>query len=254
MIELRNVRFSRGSTPILDGISFAVQTREHVAMLGGSGAGKTTLLRLIMGLIQPDSGSILIDGEDITRMNENELRTVRLKFTIVFQEGALFDSLTVKENVAFYLREYGAMREAEIDRAVREMLRVVGLDDVLDKMPNELSGGMKRRVAIARALVAQKPKMFLYDEPTADLDPINAENICRLMVQLTNGEKGFLMVTHEIIHALATADRFMFIRNGHLTFDGTRAEIVDPDNRQFREFVGKLYSPAVASSGKIHLK
>ena len=253
MIELRNVCFSRNSTAVLEGISFTVQTRERVAILGGSGAGKTTLLKLIMGLIRPDTGSILIDGEDITRMKEEQLRSVRLKFTIVFQEGALFDSLNVKENVAFYLREYSMMSEEDVERRVREMLAVVGLGDILEKMPSELSGGMKRRVAIARALVAQKPKMFLYDEPTSDLDPINAENICRLILKLTNGDKGFLMVTHEIIHALATADRFMFIRNGRLTFDGSRAEIVDPHNVQFKEFAGQLYSTAMASSGKIHL-
>lgn len=241
MIEIKSIRFSREKGIILDNVSFYIKADERVAILGGSGAGKTTLLKLILGLERPDSGEIIIDGEDIASMNEDQLRRVRTKFTIVFQDGALFDSLSVNDNVSFYLREQTRLNRTEIDRQVDTMLDVVGLRDVADEMPESLSGGMKRRVAIARALIAQKPEMFLYDEPTADLDPVNAEIICKLILKLSANEKGFMMVTHEILHALAVARRFLFIENGRLAFDGNRSELLDPANGQLRTFMGDLY-------------
>ena len=150
MIIFDRVSFSYGTRQILKEMSFSINADERVAILGGSGEGKTTLLKLILGLLRPDSGRIVIDGEDITDKTEDELREVRMKFSIVFQEGALFDSLNVKENVAFCLREYTRMSEEEIDRKVRELLRMVGLEHAMELMPEELSGGMHRRVAIAQ--------------------------------------------------------------------------------------------------------
>ncbi|HXX56811.1 MAG TPA: ATP-binding cassette domain-containing protein, partial [Thermodesulfovibrionales bacterium] len=191
-------------------------------ILGGSGEGKTTILKLVMGLIRPDSGEILIEGENITEKTEDDLREVRMKFSIVFQEGALFDSLDVKENVAFCLREYSAMSEEEIDRKVEELLKKVDVEHAKYLMPEELSGGMHRRVAIARSLASCDPKMFLYDEPTSGLDPVNADNICKLITALSEDGKGFMIVTHKLSDALKVADRFIFLKNGMIVFDGNR--------------------------------
>src|SRR4030043_1608206 len=185
MIRFDSVWFSYNTKQVLKDISFSMHAHEKVAILGESGEGKTTILRLILGLIRPDSGHIIIDGEDIANKTEDELSQGRRKFSIVFQEGALFDSLNVKENVAFCLREYTRMSEDEIDKQVKELLRIVGLEEASELMPEELSGGMHRRVSIARSLAACKPRMFLYDEPTSGLDPINADNICRLILELS---------------------------------------------------------------------
>jgi len=241
MVELRNVLFSRERRVILNNLSFSVGAAERVAIFGGSGAGKTTLLKLILGLERPDAGEIFIDGEEISGLGEDRLRLVRPKFTIVFQEGALFDSLNVWDNVAFYLRERTNLGEGEIRRQVEEMLDVVGLRDAADEMPESLSGGMKRRAALARALVGRQPKMFLYDEPTADLDPANAEIICKLILRLAADGKGFLIVTHEILHGLAVADRFLFIKNGCIAFDGDRNAMVAWADNPLKTFMGELY-------------
>jgi len=236
MIVFDKVLFSYNSQQVLNGVSFSINGNERVAILGGSGEGKTTILKLILGLIRPDSGRIIIDGEDITSKTEDELRKVRTKFSIVFQEGALFDSLNVKENVAFCLREYSKMSEEEIDHNVREILRIVDMEHAIDLMPDELSGGMHRRVAIARSLAASEPMMFLYDEATTGLDPINADNICRLVVNLSKNGKGLIIVTHKVSDALKVAKRFMFLKEGRIIFDGNRDELlhtVDPEIQMF---------------------
>jgi phospholipid/cholesterol/gamma-HCH transport system ATP-binding protein len=245
VIELKDVTFFREDRMVFNRIGFSIREGERIAVLGNSGSGKTTLLRLIMGLERPHSGSIIIDGVDITLLSEKQLFPIRMKFSIVFQEGALFDSLNVNDNIAFPLRENHRMNNTEIDAAVRQILKTIGLEESLHLMPQELSGGMKRRVAIARALVAQHPEMFFYDEPTSDLDPVNAEIICRLMLKLSSSGNGFIMVTHEIIHALAVAERFMVIKDGDLTFDGDREQLFDPRNSTMREFIGRLNWQAV---------
>lgn len=222
MIVFDNVRFSHGERTVLRGMSFSVEADERVAILGGSGEGKTTILRIVMGLLRPDSGRILIDGEDINSMTEAQLRKVRMKFSIVFQEGALFDSVNVYENVAFPLRENPNLTEEEIEKKVRELLRIVGMEDSVDLMPEELSGGMHRRVAIARALAACEPRMFLYDEPTSALDPANAEIILGLIAKLSEDGRGFILVSHEVRHAMKVAARFMFLKKGLLLFDGDK--------------------------------
>ena len=157
MIVFDDVHFSYNEREVLSGVSFSAGFHEKVAVLGGSGEGKTTILRLILGLIRPDKGRIIIDGDDITRKEEGELRDARMKFSIVFQEGALFDSLNVKENVAFCLREYTGMSEEEIDARVRDILSTVGVESALEFMPEELSGGMHRRVSLARSLAVTRP-------------------------------------------------------------------------------------------------
>jgi phospholipid/cholesterol/gamma-HCH transport system ATP-binding protein len=237
MIVFDNVDFSYGARKVLRQASFSVEFHERVAVLGGSGEGKTTILRLILGLIRPDAGRILVDGVDITHMGERELRDVRMKFSIVFQEGALFDSLNVKENVAFCLREYTKMSEAEIETRVREILGTVGVEHALELMPEELSGGMHRRVSIARSLAMATPRMFLYDEPTTGLDPVNADNICRLIADLSKDGRGFVMVTHKVSDAMKVANRFMFLHEGKVLFDGGRQELLRTDIHEMRVLV-----------------
>jgi phospholipid/cholesterol/gamma-HCH transport system ATP-binding protein len=226
VIEFQKVSFSYGSRSVLEEITFRIEGRERVAILGSSGEGKTTVLKLILGLLRADSGRILIDGEDITDKSEDDLRASRIKFSIVFQEGALFDSLNVKENVAFCLREYTRMSEEEIDAKVRSLLVRVGMESAMDLMPEELSGGMQRRVAIMRSLAAFEPEMFLYDEPTSGLDPVNADIIYKLMTELSQEGKGFIMVTHEVPAASRVSDRFLLLANGRLIFDGNKKELL----------------------------
>ncbi|MBM4129040.1 MAG: ATP-binding cassette domain-containing protein [Nitrospira sp.] len=240
MIIFDKVWFSYGAREVLRDVNFSINTNERVAILGESGEGKTTILRLIMGLIRPDSGKILIDGEDITQKTEDELREVRTKFSIVFQEGALFDSLTVKENVAFCLREYTKLSEEEIDKRVKELLRIVGIEEALYLMPEQLSGGMHRRVAIARSLAACEPKMFLYDEPTTGLDPVNSDNICKLTLQLSTAERGFIIVTHKVFDAMKVADRFMFLQTGMILFDGSKEGLLRETDPEIRAFLSEL--------------
>jgi phospholipid/cholesterol/gamma-HCH transport system ATP-binding protein len=239
MIEFEKVSFSYGEHHVLRDVSFSMRAHERLAILGGSGEGKTTILKLILGLVDPDSGKIIIEGDDITNKTEDELREVRMKFSIVFQEGALFDSLNVKENVAFCLREYSKLSEEEIDRKVREILKVVDVEPAIDLMTDELSGGMHRRVAIARSLAAYEPKVFLYDEPTTGLDPINADNICRLIVDLCKDGKGLITVTHKVSDAMKMAERFMFLKDGMILFDGDKDMLLHSTNDEIQRFISE---------------
>ena len=197
VIEFRDVHLAFDDKVILDGVSFSVRRGETKLILGRSGGGKSTTIRLILGLLKPDSGQVLIDGEDITQFTEEEMMHVRQKIGMVFQEGALFDSISVYENVAYRLREQN-VEEDEIEHEVRRMLQFVELEDAIDKMPAELSGGMRRRVGIARALVGD-PEIVLYDEPTAGLDPPTARTICELAIKLRDlQDVSSIFVTHEM--------------------------------------------------------
>jgi len=240
MIKFDRVCFSYGERTVLKDVSFLIDSGERVAILGGSGEGKTTILKLILGLLRPDSGRIMVDGQDITIKTESELRDVRMKFSIVFQEGALFDSLNVRENVAFCLREYTKLSEEEIDRRVRELLRIVGVENAIELMPDELSGGMHRRVAIARSLAVCDPAMFLYDEPTSGLDPVNADTICRLIIDLSKNERGFIIVTHKVYDAMRVAGRFMFLKEGSVVFDGNREMLLQASIPEIHIFMSEL--------------
>ncbi len=240
MIIFERVSFSYGKRTVLKDISFSIDSGERVAILGGSGEGKTTILKLILGLLRPDSGRIFIDGKDLTDKAESELRDVRMKFSIVFQEGALFDSLNVRENVAFCLREYTKLSEDEIDRCVRELLRLVGVEHAIELMPDELSGGMHRRVAIARSLAVCDPEMFLYDEPTSGLDPVNSDTICRLIIDLSKSGKGFIIVTHKVYDAMRVAGRFMFLKEGAVVFDGSRDMFLQASIPDIHIFMSEL--------------
>jgi phospholipid/cholesterol/gamma-HCH transport system ATP-binding protein len=196
-IEFRDVDLAFDDVVVLDKVSFTVRRGETKIVLGGSGTGKSTIINLILGLLKPDDGRIIIDGEDITDYTEPDMMSVRKKIGMVFQEGALFDSLSVYENVAYRLNEEGIDAD-EVEHEVRRMLRFVNLEDAIDKMPIELSGGMRRRVGVARALVGN-PSIVLFDEPTAGLDPPTARTICELAIKLRDLEDvSSIFVTHEM--------------------------------------------------------
>lgn len=270
-IEFKDVSLAFDGRAVLDKVSFSVRYGESKVVMGGSGTGKSTLLRLALGLIKPDSGGILIDGEDITDYTEERLMAIRQKIGMVFQEGALFDSLSVYDNVAYRLREQKA-RESEIEPTVMRMLRFVDLEDAADKMPNELSGGMRRRVGIARALVGS-PKIILYDEPTAGLDPITARTICELALKLRDLEEvSSIFVTHRLqdIEVLANEyvvrddygnlifehegdkmclvnTKFIMLKDGNVIFNGSDEEMRNSRDPYIRKFLDNERSRAIGA-------
>lgn len=240
MIELRDVSFSYGTKPVLRGVSFRLEQDESVVILGPSGSGKSTILRLILGLECADIGQVLVDGKNICTMKDREKQEVRKRIGMVFQDGALFDSLTVGENVGYYLIEHTKTAWEDIEEKVREMLGFVGLeaDEIIDKLPEQLSGGMQRRVAIGRALLSTNPKIMLYDEPTTGLDPQSTENVLILINKLTRErEISTIVVTHQIADALSIANRFIVIHAGEVAFDGTATELRDSKDDRVTGFL-----------------
>lgn len=217
-IELKHVYKSYDDTLVLRDISFTVRRGESKIILGGSGSGKSTILKLIIGLEKADEGEIWVDGEEISTYSERKLMAVRQKIGMVFQEGALFDSLSVAENVAYRLYEQSDLDDEEIQFIVRKTLGFVELEDAFEKMPSELSGGMRRRAAIARALVGN-PKIMLYDEPTAGLDPLTARTINELVIKLRDLEGvSSVFVTHRLKDAFTMANEFLGHQNGVLRY------------------------------------
>lgn len=240
MIEFQNVTFAYEDKPVLRNVSFSVAHREAVVIMGPSGSGKSTTLRLILGLECPQEGAVFVDGENICKMAEKDKRELRKKIGMVFQAGALFDSLTVGENVGYYLIEHTDLSFDEIGERVRKMLGFVGLnaDEIIDKLPEELSGGMRRRVAIGRALLSTNPRIMLYDEPTTGLDPAAIENILGLIMKLhQEKEIATVMVTHQIADAFAVADRFVVIYEGEVAFDGTLEELRASTDERVQQFL-----------------
>jgi len=210
MIKFNNVTKVFNDEVVLKDLSFTINQGDTKIILGESGSGKSTILKLILGLIRPDAGSIFIEGQDISHMSERELVAIRRQIGMVFQEGALFDSLSVRDNVGYRLYEEGLKSEEEIDTIVAELLGFVGLEDAIDKMPAQLSGGMKRRVGIARALV-DTPKIVLYDEPTSGLDPITKRTIVELMIKLRDLEGvTTVFVTHDLPAAVTVASKYAY--------------------------------------------
>jgi phospholipid/cholesterol/gamma-HCH transport system ATP-binding protein len=253
MIELRNVSYSfpAGESTlgtgerrvILDDVSFSVLPRSITCIMGVSGTGKTTLLRLMAGLLRPDSGEVLIEGRDIAGLNERELNEVRREMGFVFQYGALFDSLTIAENVGFGLEQQRRPRE-EIDEIVAERLREVGLPEVADRVPSELSGGMRKRVAMARAL-ATNPKVVLYDEPTSGLDPVMAGVIDSLIVRLRDRSGTTnVVVSHHIESIMRVADCVFMLHDAKIVAQGAPAEIAKSDSSIVQQFIhGRTEGP-----------
>jgi phospholipid/cholesterol/gamma-HCH transport system ATP-binding protein len=216
MIRLANVCKVYDGKYALRDINLNIKKGETVAVIGGSGSGKSTLLQLLVGLIRPDSGEIYIGGQETTKLTEKELDKVRLNMGMVFQYSALFDSMTVGENVAFGLREHKHLPEAEIQRIIREKLDLVGLPGVENKLPGELSGGMKKRVGLARA-IAIEPEIIFYDEPSSGLDPITTTKIDELIVDMQH-KLGVtsVVVTHDMASACRIADRIAMVYEGEL--------------------------------------
>ena len=239
LISLRDLDLRFAEHVVLDGISLDVWPGETVCILGGSGAGKSTILRLILGLIQPNGGQILVRGQDVATASRDELLELRKDMGLVFQEAALFDSLTVYDNVAFYLHEHESLPEQEVAARVHEALRMVDLDpeQVEDLLPAELSGGMKKRVGIARALIHQ-PSILLYDEPTSGLDPITTRTIDDLILKLQR-ELGVtsVVVTHDIRSAFRIGNRVALLFRGKIMFQGSPEEMMDSDDEYVREFL-----------------
>ena len=236
-IEFRDVHLAFDDRKVLDGLSFKVLRGETKIILGGSGCGKSTTIKLVLGLLKPDSGQVLVDGEDITNYSEVEMMRVRKKIGMIFQEGALFDSLSVYDNVAFRLHEQG-VPEDQVEPEVRRMLRFVNLEDAIDKMPIELSGGMRRRVGIARALVGD-PKIVMFDEPTAGLDPPTARTICELAMKLRDLEDvSSIFVTHEMNNLQYLSSEYAVVNDeGEVVFEreGERLCLINTKVLMMRE-------------------
>jgi phospholipid/cholesterol/gamma-HCH transport system ATP-binding protein len=236
MIEVRDLHKQFGGQPVLEGLSFRIENGESVAIIGRSGGGKSVLLKHLIGLLQPDSGAVLIDGENIVSMNERQLLRVRRKFGMVFQGAALFDSMTVAENVAFGLRRHEHLTEREIADRVAGVLEMVDLAGTENKKPAELSGGMRKRAGLARAIIYE-PQIVLYDEPTTGLDPIVSDSIDQLMRRVRDQYRvTTVVVTHDMRTARRVGQRVLLLHNKMIYANGPAAEIfssTDPVVRQF---------------------
>ena len=231
------VEKSFGAKRVLRGVDLDVARGETVVVLGGSGSGKSVLLRHLVGLFRPDSGNVFVDGVDISQLSEDDLLETRKKVGMLFQSGALFDSMTVRENVSFALDEHTEWDEAKILARVEEVLGLVELDGVLELVPSDLSGGMRKRVALARA-IALAPAAILYDEPTTGLDPITANTINHLIRSLqTRLGVTSIVVTHDIHSAFTVGDRIAFLHDGRILFHGTTAEAKSAREPLLRNFL-----------------
>lgn len=235
-IRMEKLCYSIGGRKILEDFDFCLERGVNRTILGVSGAGKTTILKLLLGLLQPDAGRVCIGDTCITGVPEARFMELRKRIAIVFQGGALFDSMTVGENVGYRLFEEGRLSTAEIERVVLEKLSFVGVETSLNLYPAELSGGMKKRVAIARALAAA-PDYIFFDEPTTGLDPIGVYNICNLMQRLQAAGTTTLMVTHDLATAFSTSQRFTFLHQARMIFEGTEGEMRASAIPEVREFL-----------------
>jgi phospholipid/cholesterol/gamma-HCH transport system ATP-binding protein len=236
-ILIKALHKSFGDQTVLNGIDLAVEQGETLAILGRSGTGKSVLLKLIIGLQGPDSGSIRIHGQEITGLSLDELNEVRIKVGFLFQYAALYDSLTVEENVAFPLKRHASLSAPEQKERVRELLSSVGMERDLEKMPSKISGGMQKRVGLARAL-ALEPDILLFDEPTAGLDPITAREIGELILRLQEQRKrACIMVTHDIPNAKTVSDRLALMQGGNILIEGTFEDLRHSPNEFVAEFL-----------------
>jgi len=237
MIEIRDISKSFGALKVLNGLSLTIAKGEIMAVIGKSGGGKSVFLKHLIGLLRPDSGTIEIDGIDIVTAKGQQLQRIREQFGVLFQGGALFDSLTVFENVAFPISEKTRLSKKEIAQRVTEALSDVGLSDIEHKYPAEISGGMKKRVALARALIA-RPKIVLFDEPTTGLDPIMLRAIHRLIAD-THRKYGFtgVIISHEIPEIFDIADRVALLYEGRIEEVGTPSEFINSKNQLVRSFL-----------------
>jgi len=243
-IEVVDLHKSFDSNHVLRGVNLAIKKGESMVVIGGSGVGKSVLIKCIIGLVRPDSGSIRVDGQEITSLREKSLNEIRKKFGMLFQAGALFDSLPVWENVGFGLKQHTSLHDEEIRAIAVEKLRLLGLRHVEGLMPSELSGGMRKRVSLARA-IAMEPEILLYDEPTTGLDPIMADAINDLIVQMRRKlEITSITITHDMVSAYKIADRIAMLYEGRIIEVGTPQRIRGSSNAVVQQFIqGKAEGP-----------
>lgn len=244
MIKLHHICKRFGKQVVLNDLDLDIEDHKTTVIIGRSGGGKSVLLKNIIGLLKPDSGEILVNGTDITKLNDKELNDIRRKFGMLFQEGALFDSMNVYENVAFPLREHTKLSEKEIRDIVSDRLRAVGLSGIEAKMPSELSGGMRKRVALARA-IALNPEIVLFDEPTTGLDPVLSEAINQLILST---QKEFnltcIVISHDLESIFKIAHRIAFLYEGKILEYGTPEEIRQSENPVLKQFLaGSIEGP-----------
>jgi len=236
-IEIIELCKSFGKKRVLRGVNLSVEKGETLVIIGGSGTGKSVLMKHIVGLIKPDSGDIVVDGESIVKMGKRELLNKMRKFAYVFQGAALFDSLNVGDNIAFGLRRFFNYSDEVIDSIIKDSLESVGLFNVEEKMPSELSGGMKKRVGLARA-IALKPEIILYDEPTTGLDPVMSDSISKLILQINKKYKvTSLVITHDMKSAFTIADRIAMLYKGEIIGIGNVEEIKNNSNPIIKQFI-----------------
>jgi len=236
-IKIIDLRKSFGTQKVLDGINLEIEKGKITVIIGKSGGGKTVLLKHLIGLMKPDEGEIWVDGIEITKLKEKELNNVRKGFGMLFQEAALFDSMDVFDNVAFPLREHTKLSEKEIERVAEERLKQVGLLSFTEKMPSELSGGMRKRVGLARALVLD-PDIILFDEPTSALDPIISLTIDDLIKETQISlKKTYVVISHDILGMFRIADKVAMLYNGKIIEYGTPHEIKRSNNENIKEFL-----------------
>lgn len=241
MIEVKNFKKSFGKKLVHNNVNFSVQKSECLGLIGGSGVGKSVILRSLIGLEKPDSGQIIIHGKDVTAMDEQELIQIRKEVAYVFQGGALFDSMSVFENLAYPLREHFHLTKNEIKDKIHHQLAEFGLTGSENLFPSNLSGGMQKRVGLARSMM-MSPEIVLYDEPTAGLDPHNTKKIQEHILKLKNEGKTSILVTHDMPTAFAVCDRFAFLLNGQISAQGTVEEIEKGDNGLIARFInGEAY-------------
>ncbi len=237
MIEIHDLHKRFGPLTVLDGVDLDIRKGQSIVVLGRSGTGKSVLLKHIIGLMKPDRGTIRVDGQEVGRLKYDELSELRKKFGMLFQGAALFDSMTVGENVGLALREHTAKAREEIARIVAEKLEMVGLSGAEEKKPADLSGGMRKRVGLARA-IAMEPEYILYDEPTTGLDPVTAQQINELIRELQDRlEVTSIVVTHDLHSAYFVGDRLCLLHDGRIYFDGTPAEIQKSEDPVVRQFI-----------------
>lgn len=234
--EIEHLKKSFGNNEVLKDLSFKINKGENLAIFGKSGSGKSVLIKCLVGLIEPDEGKIVLLDQDISKLNDEELNVLRKKIGFLFQSAALYDSMTVRENIAFPLRDLKSKPKEEIDALVIEALKNVGLEDAIDKMPSELSGGMRKRIGLARTLIL-KPEIILYDEPTTGLDPITSKEISELILDIQKKyNTASIIITHDMECAHIAANRIIMIKDGTAAAEGTFEELSKSEDEWVRSF------------------
>ena len=238
IIEIKNLSKSFGDHTVLDNISINIPKKENTVVFGKSGSGKSVLLKCIVGLMSPDSGEIIIEGKNVLKYTMKELNQLRKQIGFLFQGAALYDSMSVRENLEFPLIRNFNFTEKEINKKIHDVLKKVSLEEAIDKMPSELSGGMKKRIGLARTIITE-PKLILYDEPTTGLDPITSKEISHLIIELEESiDTTSVVVTHDLACAQIVADRAVVLKDAQIFFEGNVKQLVSSDDEFLKEFFG----------------